>query len=346
MARARRGDGPKPDHFAKTYRWHFHAMRNAPPPETRPAEEIADWKGRDPIGRFETHMTGRGLLTPEAARALREQVDRALEDAIAFADASPFPDPKDLLVDMFAESTAMREITFQQALEEAVAEEMRRDRRVFTMGTDFTGNPAKEFGTERVRFTPISEAALTGMGLGAAGCGFRPDRELAHGHVLVRGHGPDREPRGEEPLPVRRPGERADRVFAPAMKYGNATAAQHSPTGPYPQLMNVPGLKIVVPSNPADALGLLKSAICDDDPVVYFEPLLLLGAPRAQPCPTATTSSRSARPRSARTGQRRHRRRRRRRRARRAEGRRPGPRRGGHRRGGDRPPDARAAGRR
>src|SRR2546428_13996734 len=68
----------------------------------------------------------------------------------------------------------MREITFQKALEEAVAEEMRRDPRVITMGTDFTGDPIKEFGASRVRFTPISEAVLTGMGLGAAGCGVRP----------------------------------------------------------------------------------------------------------------------------------------------------------------------------
>ena len=68
----------------------------------------------------------------------------------------------------------MREITFQAALEEAVAEEMRRDPRVFTMATDFTGNPVAEFGPTRVRFSPISESVLTGMGLGAAGCGFRP----------------------------------------------------------------------------------------------------------------------------------------------------------------------------
>jgi pyruvate/2-oxoglutarate/acetoin dehydrogenase E1 component len=69
----------------------------------------------------------------------------------------------------------MREISFQRALEEAVAEEMRRDPRVITMATDFTGDPAKEFGPKRVRFTPISEAALTGMGLGAAGCGLVAD---------------------------------------------------------------------------------------------------------------------------------------------------------------------------
>src|SRR2546429_310854 len=69
---------------------------------------------------------------------------------------------------------AMREISFQKALDEAVAEEMRRDVRVITLGTDFTGDPIKEFGPARVRFTPISEAVLTGMGLGAAGCGVRP----------------------------------------------------------------------------------------------------------------------------------------------------------------------------
>src|SRR5205807_8495243 len=69
---------------------------------------------------------------------------------------------------------AMREISFQKALDEAVAEEMRRDARVITLGTDFTGDPIKEFGPARVRFTPISEAVLTGMGLGAAGCGVRP----------------------------------------------------------------------------------------------------------------------------------------------------------------------------
>src|SRR2546422_9152410 len=68
----------------------------------------------------------------------------------------------------------MREISFQTALDEAVAEEMRRDPRVITLGTDFTGNPVKEFGASRVRFTPISEAVLTGMGLGAAGCGVPP----------------------------------------------------------------------------------------------------------------------------------------------------------------------------
>jgi len=102
VARARRGEGPSLLE-CKTYRWHFHAMRNAPPPETRPAGEIAAWKARDPIARLERHLRDKGVIAAAEVTALRERVLADLEDAIAFADASPFPDPKDLLADMFAE---------------------------------------------------------------------------------------------------------------------------------------------------------------------------------------------------------------------------------------------------
>src|SRR2546428_9755469 len=84
----------------------------------------------------------------------------------------------------------MREISFQKALEEAVAEEMRRDPRVITLATDFTGDPLKEFGPTRVRFTPISEAVLTGMGLGAAGCGVPPPGDWGRGALSFAGRGP------------------------------------------------------------------------------------------------------------------------------------------------------------
>jgi pyruvate dehydrogenase E1 component alpha subunit len=102
VARARRGAGPSLLE-CQTYRWHFHAMRAVRPAETRPAEEIARWKAGDPIARLEQHMLGRGLLSADEARALREGVNADLDEAVAFADASPFPDPKDLLADMFAE---------------------------------------------------------------------------------------------------------------------------------------------------------------------------------------------------------------------------------------------------
>jgi len=102
VARARRGDGPTLLE-CKTYRWHFHAMRAAVPPETREAAEIAEWKGRDPIARLEARTLAEGVLTAAEIAGLRQRVAAELDDAVAFAERSPFPDPKDLLVDMFAE---------------------------------------------------------------------------------------------------------------------------------------------------------------------------------------------------------------------------------------------------
>ncbi len=163
----------------------------------------------------------------------------------------------------------MREITFQKALDEAVAEEMRRDPRVITMATDFTGDPIKEFGPARVRFTPISEAVLTGMGLGAAGCGFRPivnwrmvtfsfvamDQIVNQASKIRYMFG------GQADFPV---------TYRCTTGGGIGLAAQHSQS-PYSMWMHLAGLKIILPATPADAMGLLKSAIRDNNPVVSFE---------------------------------------------------------------------------
>ena len=163
----------------------------------------------------------------------------------------------------------MREITFQQALDEAVAEEMRRDERVITLATDFTGNPIKEFGPGRVRFSPISESALTGMGLGAAGSGYRPivnwrmvtfcfvamDQIVNQASKIRYMFG------GQADFPV---------TYRCSTGGGMGLAAQHSQS-PYSMWMHLAGLKIILPATPADAKGLLKSAIRDNNPVVSFE---------------------------------------------------------------------------
>jgi len=170
----------------------------------------------------------------------------------------------------------MRQLTFQQALDEAVAEEMRRDARVITLATDFTGDPIKEFGPERVRFSPISEAALTGMGLGAAGCGYRPivnwrmvtfsfvamDQIVNQASKIRYMFG------GQADFPV---------TYRCTTGGGIGLAAQHSQS-PYSMWMHLAGLKIILPSTPADAKGLLKSAIRDNNPVVSFECSRLGGA--------------------------------------------------------------------
>ena len=163
----------------------------------------------------------------------------------------------------------MREITFQKALDEAVAEEMRRDPRVITLGTDFTGDPVKEFGPARVRFTPISESVVTGIGLGAAGSGFRPivnwrmvtfsfvamDQVVNQASKIRYMFG------GQADFPV---------TYRCTTGGGIGLAAQHSQS-PYSMWMHLAGLKIILPSTPADAKGLLKSAIRDNNPVVSFE---------------------------------------------------------------------------
>src|SRR4051812_11133366 len=163
----------------------------------------------------------------------------------------------------------MRELTYQQALDEAVAEEMRRDPRVITMATDFTGDPIKEFGPSRVRFTPISESVMTGMGLGAAGCGYRPivnwrmvtfsfvamDQIVNQASKIRYMFG------GQADFPV---------TYRCSTGGGIGLAAQHSQS-PYSMWMHLAGLKIILPATPADAKGLLKSAIRDNNPVVSFE---------------------------------------------------------------------------
>ncbi len=101
IERARRGEGPTLLE-CKTYRWYFHAMRAVRPPETRPAEEIAAWKARDPIARMSTELISRRVLSESDLGGLQRQVRADLEAAVAFAEASPFPDAGDILVDMFA----------------------------------------------------------------------------------------------------------------------------------------------------------------------------------------------------------------------------------------------------
>jgi TPP-dependent pyruvate/acetoin dehydrogenase alpha subunit len=100
IERARRGEGPTMLE-CKTYRWYFHAMRATPPPETRPADEIAAWKARDPIARLSTELIAQRALSESDVGTLQREVQAQLQDAVAYAEASPFPDPKDVLVDMY-----------------------------------------------------------------------------------------------------------------------------------------------------------------------------------------------------------------------------------------------------
>jgi len=172
----------------------------------------------------------------------------------------------------------MREISFSEATLEAMAEEMKRDERVFVMGEDiarqggifgqFKGLP-QQFGLDRVRDTPISETAIVGAGVGAALAGMRPVVDMHFADFItvcmdevVNQMAKIRYMFGGQctmPIVLRAP----DGIIRSA-------AAQHSQSLES-WFLHVPGLKVVIPSNPADAKGLLKAAIRSDDPVLYFE---------------------------------------------------------------------------
>ncbi len=171
-----------------------------------------------------------------------------------------------------------REITFREAVCEAMAEEMRRDPKVILIGEDVgpSGGIFKcseglfdEFGPERVIDAPISEAGYVGVSVGAAMTGLRPIAELMFGDFslltmdqLVNQAAKIRYMTGGQckvPLTVRL-----------TMGAGRSSAAQHSQSL-HALFSHIPGLKVVIPSCPADAKGLLKSAIRDDNPVLVFE---------------------------------------------------------------------------
>jgi pyruvate/2-oxoglutarate/acetoin dehydrogenase E1 component len=163
----------------------------------------------------------------------------------------------------------MRELTYGEAAVEAVAEEMRRDPKIFYMSTDPIPSLLKEFGDGRIRATPIAEAALTGMAIGAAGSGFRPIvdwRQVTFGFVAM-----DQIVNQASKIHYMFGGQvRFPILYRAAVGGGTQLAAQHSQS-PYSMFMNLAGLKMFLPSTPYDMKGLLKTAIRDNNPVISFE---------------------------------------------------------------------------
>jgi pyruvate dehydrogenase E1 component beta subunit len=183
-------------------------------------------------------------------------------------------------------------MSYLGAIGAAQREAMEADERVVIIGEDVEANVygttgagksrkdkgdfLEMFGANRIRNTPISEEVIVGAAIGAAMTGLRPIVDLSYSSFLymamdqfVNQAAKNRYMfGGQASIPV---------VFRSAMFYGLNTGAHHSDR-PYPMFMNVPGLKIIVPSNPYDAKGLLRTAVDSDDPVLTFEACLLWGS--------------------------------------------------------------------
>ena len=173
---------------------------------------------------------------------------------------------------------AERIITFSQAVNEALAEEMRREKTVFIIGEDVAeaGTPFKvlsglveEFGTERVLDSPISESGFTGIGVGTAMTGMRPVVDIMFGDFMTITM--DQIVNQAAKIHYMSGGKlKVPMVVRTNLGASRRSAAQHSQSL-HVWLSHIPGLKVVLPSTPYDAKGLLKTAIRDDNPVVIFE---------------------------------------------------------------------------
>jgi pyruvate/2-oxoglutarate/acetoin dehydrogenase E1 component len=171
-----------------------------------------------------------------------------------------------------------RELTLGEAVREAIAEEMRRDSRVFICGEDIAeaGTVFKvltglveEFGTDRVLDTPISEAGFTGIGVGAAMTGFRPIVDIMFGDFVTLTM--DQMVNQAAKVHYMSGGKwKVPMVMRATLGATRRSAAQHSQSL-HAWFCHVPGLKVVLPSTPYDAKGLMKTAVRDDNPVIFFE---------------------------------------------------------------------------
>jgi len=180
--------------------------------------------------------------------------------------------------------TAVRQLTLGEAVREALSEELRRDPTVFILGEDIAeaGTAFKvltgmvdEFGTERILDTPISEPGFTGIAVGAAMTGLRPVVDIMFGDFI--GLTMDQMVNQAAKIHYMSGGKwKVPMVMRTTLGATRRTAAQHSQSL-HAWFCHVPGLKVVMPSTPYDAKGLMKTAIRDDNPVAFFEDKMMYG---------------------------------------------------------------------
>ena len=285
---ARRGEGPA---FieAKTYRRAFHSMR-ANLPDTRDPEVVRAGEAHDPIPLFESTLNGHGV-GGEALDGVSAEVDAEIETATRRATADEPAREEDMHAAVYVPhrppatpepDPGTRELTFMQAINEALHQELARDDSVIMIGEDvgrvgglFRASEGlyEAFGPSRVRDTPISETGFIGAGIGAALAGLRPIVELQFFDFCAVAM--DQIANQAAKLRFMMGGSpRIPLVIRGASGPGVRLGAQHSQSLEA-WFCHTPGLVVVMPASPYDAKGLLISAIRDDNPVIFLEPKTL-----------------------------------------------------------------------
>lgn len=307
VARARHGQGPTLLELI-TYRYKGHSKSDKQVYRTR--EEVKEWQNLDAIPRFQNWLVDQDIITAIEGQDMQEEAETEVDAAIDYAAEQPDPSPNDMhktvyyeepevkaspsrvlpawIKNTFGPNTPInpapgtREITYAEALREAMDLALGRDEKVFMLGEDIgvyggafgvTMNLLEKYGAERVRDTPISENCIAGTAIGAGMTGLRAIAEmqfmdfvtLAMEQIVLQG------------AKIRFMfGGKAHVSMVLRLPAGSGTgaAAQHSETLEA-WFVNVPGLKVVMPSTPYDAKGMLLAAIADNNPIMFVENKLL-----------------------------------------------------------------------
>jgi 2-oxoisovalerate dehydrogenase E1 component len=290
IARARHGDGPTLIE-AKTYRIVGHHEGDPVAGTYRAQSEIDAWAKRDPIRMFRHRLLEEyAIASPSQLDGIDEAVEEQIEDALAFARQAPVPDAATVRVSLYADpinppatlSTKLSRkaamVSWLDAVRDGIAEEMRRDPHIlyFGEGTGERGGSFAhtkglwhEFGPTRMVDTPISEQGFTAAALGASATGARSIADLmfadfmfeAAGQIVLQAARIRYMSNGQMGAPM------VVRVGSGALR----SAGPHHSGTYHPIWAHVPGLIVAMPSTPADAKGLMKTALRAADPVIMLE---------------------------------------------------------------------------
>ncbi|MEN9602353.1 MAG: dehydrogenase [Planctomycetota bacterium] len=288
VKRARDGGGPSLIE-CKTYRTRAHA-EGMGDFTYRTREDVEQWRTRCPIARLKKHLLENGLASDAQLDSIEQEVAALTEAAHEFAEKSAYPTAESATSHVYAVSTsaphreapltssATRELTFMKATLEALTEEMARNPKIFVMGEGIGvrgGNFATTsglfavHGAARLRDTPICERGFVGLAGGAAMTGTRPVVDFMFADFVLDSVGEivnqiakmQYMSSGRLKMPV---------LLRGCIGIGHAAATHHSGSY-YSMYAHFPGLRVVVPSSPRDAKGLLKTALTCDDPVLFLE---------------------------------------------------------------------------
>lgn len=304
VKRAREGKGPiLLEFWCSRYKGHSLSDRlDKEEDETyRTIKELEAWKKLDPVRTFSDKLIKEGVISEKDYAHLEKQARQRNEDMALKAMEAPSPDPKNIYFGLFSDTNSNEvppqfrnasilkkpeflqrdpdvEITYREAINEALFEEMKRDKRVLLWGEDIadyggafkaTKGLMEAMGRERVFNTAISESAIIGAGMGAALRGMRPVVEIMYIDFILQAMDQLANQAakwkymsgGQPTIPL---------TIRTTIGGGKGYAGQHAQSLEG-MLAHFPGLKIALPSDAYDAKGMLKSAIRDDNPVVIIE---------------------------------------------------------------------------